>query len=124
MKKRQADEQREDELEQDLHFSMSIIGRRMTESITKKVIIAVVLMLIMFSATDVDYTPDARQIQLDSIADYPNSTVLRDSFFESHDNIIAFSGAGYDFVDEDRMAVLRDSEVLTLALEQSDMYLL
>ena len=103
---------------------MSIIGRRMTESITKKVIIAVVLMLIMFSATDVDYTPDARQIQLDSIADYPNSTVLRDSFFESHDNIIAFSGAGYDFVDEDRMAVLRDSEVLTLALEQSDMYLL
>ena len=29
-----------DDLEEDLHFSMSVIGRRMTESITKKVIIA------------------------------------------------------------------------------------
>jgi len=119
IKKRQKDEEREDELENDIHFSMSIIGRKMTEAITKKVIIAVVLMLILFSATDFDYTPDARQIQLDSIAAFPDSTVLRDSFFDSHGNIIAFSGAGFEFVDHERQSVLRDVEVLTLA-SQSD----
>eukprot|EP01082_Thalassiosira_pseudonana_P001598 g1164.t1 g1164 contig10:1517111-1521355(-) len=114
MKRDKQSAETEDDLEKDLHFSMSIIGRRMTESITKKVIIAVVLMLIMFSSTDVDYTPDARQIQLDSIAEHADSTLLRDSFFESHNNIIAFSGAGFDFVDQDRFDDLRDSEILTL----------
>jgi len=114
--KRQQDEI-VDEVEHNIHDSMSVIGRRMTESITKKVIIAVVLMLIMFSATDVDYTPDARQLQLDSIGKNPNSTILRDSFFESHDNIIAFSEAGYDFVDQERLDVLRAVDILALASE-------
>jgi glycerol uptake facilitator-like aquaporin len=59
-----------DKLENKLHFSMSITGRKMTESITKKVIIAVVLMLIIFSATDVNYTPHAQQFQLDTIAEF------------------------------------------------------
>ena len=101
-------------------LSMSKIGRRMTESITKKVIIAVVLMLIMSAATDVDYTPDARQIQLDAIADFPNSTAVRDSFMESHDNIIAFSGPGYDFVDQERIDELRDVEVLALVADTDE----
>lgn len=114
----QSDES-EDELENDLHFSMSILGRKMTESITKKVIIAVVLMLIMFSATEVDFTPDARQIQLDAIAEYPDSSDLRESFFQSHDNIIAFTGAGYDFVDQERIDNLRKIEILNLTA-QSD----
>ena len=104
----------EDDLEKELHLSMSIIGRKMTESITKKVIIAVILMLILFSATDHDYTPDARQIQLDSIAEFPESVMLRDSFFASHDNIISFSGAEYSFVDKERFDELREAEILTL----------
>ncbi|KAL7553381.1 hypothetical protein ACHAWF_017532 [Thalassiosira exigua] len=116
MKTREQDEVR-DELEHDLHQNMSIIGRRMTESITKKVIIAVVLMLIMFSVTDLDYTPDARQLQLDSLEEFPNSTVLRESFFNSHDNIIAFRGTGHDFVDQDSLDVLRDVDILTLSSE-------
>jgi class 3 adenylate cyclase len=103
-----------DKLENELHFSMSIIGKRMTESITKKVIIAVVLMLIMFSATDVNYTPDARQFQLDTIAEFPDSTSLIDSFFDSHDNIVAFSAPGYEYKDQDRINVLRETEILVL----------
>eukprot|EP00804_Cyclotella_cryptica_P006131 CCRYP_018429-RA/>CCRYP_018429-RA protein AED:0.03 eAED:0.03 QI:3227/0/0.5/1/0/0/2/0/1348 len=110
----------DDELENDIHFSMSIIGRKMTESITKKVIIAVVLMLIMFSATEVSYTPDARQIQLDSVAEFPDSLSLRDCFFESHDNIIAFSGSGYHFKDQDRIDALRNTEILTLNSTTND----
>ncbi|KAL7472492.1 hypothetical protein ACHAXS_012863, partial [Conticribra weissflogii] len=93
---------------------MSIVGRRMTESITKKVIIAVVLMLIMFSFTEGDYTPDARQIQLDSIAEFPDSVMPRLSFFSSHDNIISFSGFGYDYADHERIDELREGEILTL----------
>jgi hypothetical protein len=106
---------KDDELEKDLTISMSIIGRRMTESITKKVILAVVLMLIVFSVTSVDSTPDARQLQLDSIAMYPNSTALRESFFRSHDNIVAFSnGAEYDIIlDGERLDSLRDVEILS-----------
>ena len=101
--------------EKDLTSSMSIIGRKMTESITKKVIIVVVLMIGLFSLTEVDYTPDARQLQLDSIAEYPDSTVLLDSLFESHDNIIAFSAGGVDFVNQERLDDLRDTEVLSLS---------
>jgi class 3 adenylate cyclase len=102
--------------EKDLTSSMSIIGRKMTESITKKVIIVVVLMIGLFSlTTEVDYTPDARQLQLDSIAEYPDSTVLLDSLFESHDNIIAFSAGGVDFVNQERLDDLRDTEVLSLS---------
>lgn len=112
---------KDDELEKDLTFNMSIIGRRMTESITKKVIIAVVLMLIVFSATTTDMTPDARQIQLDAISIYPNSTVLRKSFFESHDNIVAFSnGAEYDVLDGERLDSLRDVEILTLVSDTDE----
>lgn len=117
---KQKEEQKEDVLEKDLHSSMSIIGRKMTESITKKVIIVVVLMLIMFSVTEVDYTPDARQIQLDSIAEFPGSSVLVDSLFESHDNIIEFSAAGHDFVDQDRLDKLRNAEILMLASKIDD----
>lgn len=117
LSKKQATDESEDELENDLHFSMSVLGRRMTESITKKVIIAVVLMLIMFSATEVDFTPDARQIQLDSIAEFPESAEVRDSFIQSHDNIVAFNGGGYDFVDEERIDELRNVEILTLEAE-------
>ena len=112
--KKENENDSEDDLENDLHFSMSIVGRKMTESITKKVIIAVVLMLIMFSSTEVDYTPDARQLQLDSIAEFPESAALRDSFFASHDNVIAFIGAGYDFIDIERTDELREGEILTL----------
>lgn len=119
-KTKQEEELNGDELEKDLHSSMSIIGRKMTESITKKVIIVVVLMLIMFSATEVDYTPDARQIQLDSIAEFPGSSVLLDSLFESHDNIVAFSAVGYDFVDQERLDNLRDVEVLALTSTLDD----
>ncbi|KAL3776418.1 hypothetical protein ACHAWO_007834 [Cyclotella atomus] len=102
-----------DDLENELHFSMSVIGRRMTESITKKVIIAVVLMLIMFSATDVNYTPDARQFQLDTIAEFPETTLI-ESFLDSHDNIIAFSAPGYEYKDQDRIDALRATEILML----------
>ncbi|KAL7495107.1 hypothetical protein ACHAWT_003622 [Skeletonema menzelii] len=110
-----------DDLEKDLTFSMSIIGRRMTESITKKVILAVVLMLIVFSSTSVDLIPDARQVQLDSIGMYPNSTVLRESFFGSNDNIVAFSdGAEYDFLDGARLDSLRDVEILTLVSDTDE----
>jgi class 3 adenylate cyclase len=112
---------KEDEIEKDLTFSMSIIGRRMTESITKKVIIAVVLMLIVFSATTTDMTPDARQIQLDAIAIHPNSTVLRESFFASHDNIVAFgSGSEFDVLDGERLDSLRDVEILTLVSDTDE----
>ena len=117
MKKKQ-NEIVEDKLESNLHNSMSVIGRKMTESITKKVIIAVVLMLIMFSITDVDYTPDARQLQLNSIEKFLNSTsVLRESFFKSHDNIIAFSGSNYDFVNQDRLDMLRKVDILAFTSE-------
>ncbi|KAL3809957.1 hypothetical protein ACHAXA_011399 [Cyclostephanos tholiformis] len=112
---KQNEEQKSDELEKGLHSSMSIIGRKMTESIAKNVIIVVVLMLIMFSLTRVDNTPDARQIQLNSIAEFPGKSVLLNSLFESHDNIIAFSAPGYDFADQDRLDNLRDEEILTLA---------
>ena len=74
----------------------------------------------MFSATDVDYTPDARAAQLNSIADYPNSTILQDTFFASHENIIAFSGAGNDYVDQDGLDVLREADILTIASESNE----
>ena len=116
-----AQNESKDDLEKDLTFNMSIIGRRMTESITKKVILAVVLMLIVFSATSVDLIPDARQMQLDSIGMYPNSTILRESFFESHDNIVAFSdGDEYDYLDGARLDALRDVEILTLVSDADE----
>ena len=110
-----------DEIEKDLTSSMSIIGRRMTESITKKVILAVVLMLTVFSATTRDLTPDARQLQLDSIATYRNSTILRESFFESHNNIVSFSdGNGYEFINEEQLDSLREVEILALVSDADD----
>ena len=113
-KKERKEVNSKDELENELHFSMSIIGRRMTESITKKVIIAVVLMLIVFSATDVDYTPDARQFQLDTIAEFPESKSLIDNFLDSHDNVISFNGPGFEYRDQDRINSLRETEILML----------
>lgn len=92
----------------------------MTESITKKVIIAVVLMLILFSATETNYTPDARQLTLDSIAKFPDSLALRDSYFQSHENIVSFSGHGHEFSDQLRLEGLRAVEVLTLVADTND----
>ena len=92
----------------------------MTESITKKVIIAVVLMLILFSVTETNYTPDARQLTLDSIAKFPDSLALRESYFQSHQNIVSFHGHGYEFSDQMRLEGLRAVEVLTLFAETND----
>ena len=103
-----------DKEESTVDAKMSVIGQRMTESITKKVIIAVMLMLIVFALMDVSFVPDARQVQLDNLAKNAGSDLLRAVFFDSHDNIVQLKGAGDDFIDGDRINQLRTIEMFTL----------
>jgi len=110
------DEKKEDEndTDEDVELKMSVVGRKMTESITKKVIIAVLFMLLVFSLLDVNFTPDGRQLQLDAMARHPSSDILRQSFFEAHSNIIELKGLGDYFVNAQRIDELREVEKLSL----------
>jgi len=116
---------------EEIEMKMSVVGQRMTESITKKVIISVLLTLLVFSLMDVRLVPDARQTGLDQLAialansngggddegATTTSTILREAFLASHsDSIIRFQGVGpdYDFVDQDRFDTLRPIEMLSV----------
>ena len=115
----------DDATAEEVDMKMSVVGQRMTESITKKVIIAVLLTLLVFSLMDVSLVPDARQTGLDQLAvavannisdDGVASIILRDAFLESHDSIISFQGMGsdIDFVIQDRLDTLRPIEMLSV----------
>ena len=102
---------------------MSVVGQKMTESITKKVIISVLLTLLVFSLMDVSMVPDARKTGLDQLAvavandnDGPAPAILREALLESHsESIIRLQGTGSDdFVDQDRVDALRPIEMLSV----------
>ena len=111
---------------EEVEIKMSVVGQRMTESITKKVIIAVLLTLLVFSLMDVSLVPDARQTGLDQLAvavannisdDGVASIILRDAFLGSHsESMIRFEGMGpdYDFLIRERFASLRSTEMLSV----------
>ena len=68
--KRKAQEmihQTTDDEEEVVDIKMSNVGRKMTESITKKVILAVIFMLLAFSVFQDLPIPDAREWQLDDL---------------------------------------------------------
>ena len=116
----------DDAAAEEVEMKMSVVGQKMTESITKKVIIAVLLTLLVFSLMDVSLVPDARQTGLDQLAvavannisdDGVASMILRDAFLESHsDSIIRFQGMGPDddFVNQERFDSLRPIEMLSV----------
>ena len=79
------------------------------------VIIAVMLMLLVFSLLDGNFVPDGRQLQLDALALTPESDLLRDGFFRAHQNIVRLVGAGEDFIDDARIQQIRDVEILSLS---------
>lgn len=107
-------EEKDMEADDEIDIKMSVVGRTMTERITKKVIIAVMLMLAIFSLLEADFVPDGRQLQLDALALHPDSELLREGFFDAHPNLLRLSGAGPDFLNIDRIEQLRDIEVLSL----------
>lgn len=100
--------------DEDVDMKMSAVGRKMTESITKKVILTVMLILIAFSLLETDSIPDGRQLQIDAMALNPDSGVLRDSFFLAHSNILSLFGVGEHFQDDARIERLRTIEIITL----------
>ncbi len=77
------------------------------------------LMLAIFSLLDADFVPDGRQLQLDALAINPESDLLREGFFDAHDNLLLLTGVGRDFVDQDRIDSLREVEILSLAATSS-----
>jgi class 3 adenylate cyclase len=100
--------------DEDIDMKMSVVGRKMTESITKKVILTVMLMLIVFSLLETDSIPDGRQLQIDAMALNPESDILRESFFLAHNNILSLFGVGENFRDKARIERLRNIEIITL----------
>lgn len=101
--------------DKDIDMKMSIVGSKMTESITKKVILAVLFMLVAFSLLDTNFVPDGREIQLDALARNPESQLLREILFEAHDNLIRLVGVGPTFEMTNRIEELRDVEIMTIA---------
>lgn len=73
------------------------------------------LMLATFSITELNFIPDARQLQLDALAVNPESLILREGFLRAHNNIISLTGLGADIINSARMVELRSIEILTLA---------
>ena len=71
-------------------------------------------MLAIFSLLDADFVPDGRQLQLDALAINPESDLLRSGFFDAHENLVLLQGVGDDFVDQERIDILRDVEILSL----------
>jgi class 3 adenylate cyclase len=74
--RRQVKSQQAEELEteEEVEMKMSNVGRTMTESITRKVILAVMFMLLTFSIFDAVPVPDARLEQLKIISNYKNDS--------------------------------------------------
>ena len=108
-----------DDHTEDVQLKMSVVGQRMTESITKKVIIAVLLTLVVFSLMDANLTPDARQVQIDGLSlavtnEEGTVPILRRAFFDSYDNILMLKGVGGDFIQEGRIEHLRANEMLSV----------
>ena len=78
------------------------------------VIIAVMFMLAIFFFTDVSFTPDARQVNLNALAINNSSKILRDIFFESNPNLIQLTGCGDDFINVEKMQTIRKIAKLVL----------
>jgi len=108
------------EPEEEVETKMSVVGLKMTESITKKVIIAVMMMLVSFSILlGGDGSPDARQVLLDVMAENPNSTLLREQLFKFTDDIVELRGVGEYFVNQTRIDQLRSIETLIFQAESN-----
>ena len=71
-------------------------------------------MLAIFSLLDADLTPDGRQLQLDALAINPESELLRQGFFDAHENLMLLQGVGRGFIDKERLDGLRNIEILSL----------
>lgn len=97
---------------EEVDYKMSVVGREMTASITKKVILAVLIMLLVFSLLDAEQFNDSRQLGLDMIAEYSESDLLQDVYIEYHPDIIKLQGIGpdTDFIDTQAELELRDKE--------------
>ena len=107
---------------EEVEMKMSNVGRKMTESITRKVILAVIGMLLTFSLFEDLKTPDSRLVQLDDIDSYPSmrgelvsSYISRYSAVTSENPsiLLKLSGCGeaFDYLDEERFLSLRNIEV-------------
>uniref|UniRef100_A0A7S1BM55 Guanylate cyclase domain-containing protein n=1 Tax=Corethron hystrix TaxID=216773 RepID=A0A7S1BM55_9STRA len=84
------------------------------------VIIAVMVMLLSFSfLLDVHFTPDARQVLLDTLAKNPNSLPLKSEMFDFSDDIVELKGVGEHFIDKDRLDQLRKMEIVVLQAESN-----
>ena len=88
----------------------------MTESITRKVILAVMFMLLVFSLSSSSLTPDARQYQLDllglNVNDDAVSEILKDNFFHNYKHsLIMLRGVGPLFFNAVHYDALRLVEI-------------
>ena len=71
-------------------------------------------MVATFSLTELSFTPDARQFQLDALAIHSDSKILRSGFIDAHDNLIRLVGVGEEEVNLEQIDQLREVEILTL----------
>jgi hypothetical protein len=146
---RQKKETHVDDTDDEIGMKMSVVGRKMTESITKKgeehlpltlyemhgfylnpilftqicfskVILTVMLMLTVFSLLETNLTPDGRQLQLDALAINPESDILREGFFRAHQDLLRLDGVGDQFLNTKRIGELRSSEILVLKAATDD----
>merc|ERR1719491_2068179 len=76
-------------------------------------------MLVAFSLLDVNFTPDSRQIQLNILANQPDSQLLLDVFYENHPNVVQLRGISKEFIDADKLKSLRRMEIISFAAEKN-----
>jgi len=102
---RKASKKEEEEAEkgEEVEMKMSNVGRTMTESITRKVILAVMFMLLTFSIFNGVSVPDAREKQLEDLAYFKlgnttaNFTVmnnLKERYIRQYSTCFALLGVG------------------------------
>ena len=101
---------------EEVDMKMSIVGRKMTESITRKVILAVMFMLLVFSLSTSTTTPDARQLQLDLIAeqvhDHDTMMILKEDYLSNYDKkLVMLRGVGDLVWDSEHYDSLRFVEL-------------
>jgi len=138
--------QENEEEEKEVELKMSNVGRKMTESITRKVILAVMFMLLMFALQDAFSLPDARTYQLKDISllalnDISTETLaLKDkmkiNYMNDHSNLIRLDlndtwrsdmtpGEGplnnfAIYFDEDAYNSLRSSEIEVIVAGEAE----
>ncbi len=91
-----------DDEEEEVEMKMSNVGRKMTESITRKVILAVMFMLLVFSIFEPVKVPDARILQLDDMSLYydKNASIallMKEKYLTEYPDCFKLTGVGEVF---------------------------